>query len=297
VGCSRIQVQSKKWRDPDYFSRIFGANETSVIQNGTIAATYERVCVTPADTSFSREQAFNETLKSIQAGSTETIVFPPASRSKRFRNPPLEAAFNELVEHDLELPRIGGDFSQGAKSTVLTQVFLGGSARNPTDPVIGTGWHCDICNNFIVQISGTKRWIMVDSIYSGYMRPTMNTGKTAIAGGHISLRDNLPYLPHHVIDLQPGDFLYNPEWYWHSIENINNGDPYAFGLVSRQCHFARNFRKNTIFTTLILVNHAVAATYDPEARQRFLSAIFGTTLMRPEDAVHVAGKAESGGYT
>jgi len=129
------------------------------------------------------------------------------------------------------------------------------------------------------------------------MRPTMNNGKTAIAGGHFTLTtENLPHFQHYVVDLHPGDFLYNPEWYWHSIEN-QPVSPYSFGLVSRQCNVARNFKSNSIFTTVILLNHFIAGIYDPEARQRVWSAITGSTLMRPEDAVVVPKDRESGGYT
>jgi len=270
-----------------------------VIQNGTVAYAYVRTCDNKTfQTEYSKEQRFDETLRRIMTQeSTETVVFPPASRSKRYRNAPLESAFNKMVDRELDLRRIGGDFARGTQSTVLTQMFLGGGVpENSSTPVIGTGWHCDICNNFVVEISGVKRWIMVDPKYSAYMRPTMTNGKTAIAGGHISAAtENLPYLPRHVIDLYPGDFMYNPEWYWHSIEN-QPSEPFAFGLVSRQCHMRRNFRGNSIFTSLILLNHAVAALYDPEARQRTYAVLTGSTLMHPDEAVVVPKHAESGGY-
>jgi hypothetical protein len=290
----------QRWSDAEYLiGKVFGQNETSVIYNGTLAHTYERVCPNGRHftTGFSREYPFDQALRGIMSGSsTETIVFPPASRSKRVRNAPLEQVFNRLVDEDLELHRIGGTFATGISNTALTQMFIGGYAENSEAPIIGTGWHCDICNNFVVQITGVKRWIMVDPVYSLYMRPTMNNGKTAIAGGHISVTEqNLPYFPHHVVDLHPGDFLYNPEWYWHSIENQANG-PFSFGLVSRQCHIKRNFKSNSIFTTMILLNHFVAGIYDPEARQRVWSALTGSSLMKPEEGVVVPKDRESGGY-
>jgi len=287
-----------RWGNPDYLvSKVFGSNSTSTIYNGTIVHHCERTCQ-PTGQEFSREKPYDETIRGILSGdSTETIVFPPASRSKRLRNQPLEGVFNRLVDQELDLPRIGSNFANGVASTVLTQMFIGAATPNSSVPTIGTGWHGDICNNWIVQIAGVKRWIMVDPKYSIYMRPTMLTGKTAIVGGACSLMDEtLPYFPHYSVDLHPGDFLYNPEWYWHSIENLPTEDVYSFGLVSRQCDILRNFKSNSIFTSMILLNHAFAGIYDPEARQRVWSAITGKTLMKPESAVFVEKAQESGGY-
>jgi hypothetical protein len=290
------------WQDPDYLiNKAFFSNDTSVIQNGTIVNHYARICNGGEKLSgdFSKEQPFDATLKRILSGqSLETVVFPPASRSQRLRNAPLEVAWNKIIDQDLDLKRIGGTFAEGVSKTVLTQMFLGGGVpENSSTPTIGTGWHCDICNNFVVQVSGVKRWIMVDPIYSIYMRPTMRNGKTAVVGAHDSAAtETIPYFPHYVVDLHPGDFLYNPEFYWHSIENHAVG-PYSFGLVSRQCHLARNFKSSGIFTSLMILNHFVAGIYDPEARQRVWSAISGKSLMKPEEGIKVPTNLNSGGYT
>jgi len=299
-GLFKNSAACAKWADADYLiNQAFFSNDTSVIENGTIANHYARVCGTGKLTGvFSKEQPFDQTLRRILAGdSLETVVFPPASRSQRIRNAPLELAWNKILNEDLDLERIGGSFLGGATTTALTQMFLGGSVPedSPT-PTVGTGWHCDICNNFIVQVVGVKRWIMVDPIYSVYMRPTMVNGKTAIAGAHVSIaKETLPYFPHHIVDLHPGDMLYNPEWYWHSIENRPVG-PYSFGLVSRQCHIKRNFKSNAIFTSMITLNHIIAGIYDPEARQRLWAALSAQSLMKPEEGIHVTKDVNSGGY-
>jgi len=281
-------TSSSKWRDPEYLINSgFFRNNTSVVINGTVY--FNRVC-NPEIPEFSVEKPFDETVRRIAQGSLETIVFPPASRSKRFRNAAVEEAWNRLVDTDIDLSRIGGFFKVGSKGTALTQMFIGGASTEKD--LIGTGWHCDICNNFVVQTAGTKRWIMAHPKYSKYLRPTIGGGKTAIVGGHYSLaKDNLPYFPHKVVDLQPGDMLYNPEFYWHSIENYGEG--IIMGLVSRECHVFRNFNMNPLFTSLILSNHAIASIYDPEARLRLFSAIFGTSMMKPEEAVHVTVDEEA----
>ena len=293
----------KKWTNPDYLiSRTFGKSTVSVIHNGTIAKHYDMVCGTPSDAeTFSEYKEFDRTIRNIANGSIETIVFPPASRSKRIREREVEEKWNEMVKEDIDLSKIGSMFDQQARSTILTQMFLGGGVSPDSAekaPVIGTGWHGDICNNFVVQISGVKKWVMIDPKYSKYLRPVMRAGKTAIVGAHLSIEtDTLPYLPHHEFLLYPGDMLYNPEWYWHSIHNLPEG-PYAFGLVSRQCHLVRNFRQSFLFTSLVIANHAKAMIFDVEARMRIMGLLFGTSLMRPEEGVNVAAQNEvRGGYT
>jgi len=293
----------QKWVDADYLiNNAFGSYNTSVIHNGTIVKHYEMVCgeEEPTET-FSEDKPFDSTIRRIMKGSTETIVYPPASRSKRVREMELEKKWNELVKQDLDLTRIGPMFADQARSTVLTQMFLGGGvdiSRKSNVPIIGTGWHGDVCNNFVVQISGVKKWIMVDPKYSKYMRPSMRNGKTAIVGGHISIEEEtMPYFPRHEFVLNPGDFLYNPEWYWHSIQNHPVG-PYAFGLVSRQCHILRNLKQASVFTGMVTANHIYAAIFDVEARMRIWALFSGESLMQPEKAINVDAKLEArNGYT
>ena len=293
----------KKWVDADYLiSKTFGSNLTSVIHNGTIIKHYEMVCgdEEQAET-FSEYKPFDQAIRRIMTGSTETIVYPPASRSKRVREKQLEEKWNAMVKEDLDLGRIGPMFAGNARSTVLTQMFLGGGvdiSGKTTVPVIGTGWHGDVCNNFVVQISGVKKWIMVDPKYSKYMRPTMRNGKTAIVGGHLSIEEEtMPHFPHHEFLLHPGDFLYNPEWYWHSIQNLPTG-PFAFGLVSRQCHVIRNLKQASVFTSMVTANHIFSAIFDVEARMRLWALLSGESLMQPEKALNVDTTIEAkNGYT
>jgi len=76
---------------------------------------------------------------------------------------------------------------------------------------MGTGWHCDICNSFKVQVEGSKKWTFIHGKYSKLMRPTMKAGKTAAAGADISVRTEVePYIERQETILNKGDFLFNP---------------------------------------------------------------------------------------
>jgi len=50
---------------------------------------------------------------------------------------------------------------------------------------------------------------------------------------------------------------------------------------------------NSMFTSLILINHAIASIYDHEARVRLMSAVFGISMMKPEEGKNIAKDAES----
>lgn len=298
-----------KWSTPNYLAdNVFINSSVSVIHNGTISKHYDMVCApknqkVAAAESFSDYKPFNEAIDRIMQGSPETIVFPPASRSKRIRDRAVEERWNKVISEDLELKRIGPMFAADARATILTQIFLGGGRDTFGDSspeaqadnlgkALGTGWHGDICNNFVVQIAGVKHWIMMDPKYSSYMRPSMRNGKTAIVGAHLSMeKDTMPYLPHHAFDLYPGDMLYNPEWYWHSIHN-HPVAPFALGMISRQCHVRRNLKMAAAYTTAVTVNHLVAAVFDVEARMRIWGMISGGSLMKPEEGVNVEDKKE-----
>lgn len=136
-----------KWTSPEYLAQTFQNSSVSVIHNGTIVKHYELVCAEEeqGEASFSEYKPFVETLHRIASqGSTETIVYPPASRSKRIRDKEVEERWNDMVKADVDLTRIGGGiFEEGARSTVLTQMFLGGGvapSKAASVPVIGTGW-------------------------------------------------------------------------------------------------------------------------------------------------------------
>jgi len=250
----------------------------NTLRNGSIQFSHDRICHKIPMVPFGDQKPFNESIRRIAAGSHESIILPPASRTKRVRDRELEVIFNKLAERDLDLQRLGGGFAaasaSGIKNTALTQMF---AATGSSETLTGSGWHCDICNNFVVQVKGVKKWIFVGPEHSIYMRPSMPGGKTAIAGGHGGNRKaSIPYLPREEVIITPGDFMYVPEWHWHQVENIPG---FSIGIVSRECNLLKNMKQNALFTSLIMANHAVLAWNDPEARLRLISGITGRSMM------------------
>jgi len=296
----KLEAMSNGWRTPvlvrglfanasalhwtvPMLADLFQTGQVNVLRNNSIEYANYRACPTaPLDGPYGSMKPFNETLFRVaNQSSLESIILPPASRAKRVKdtgvNDNVEARWDLLVAEDLDLIRLGGNFlaftRKGPKNVVLTQMF---AANGRSDMVTGSGWHCDVCNNFIVQVMGRKRWYFVDSHDSIYMRPTMPGGKTAIAGGNAGIEQaTIPYLQEkYVVDVEPGDFMYNPEFFWHTVENYPG---FSIGVVSRECHLYRNFRANPVFSSAILMNHLWAALTEHEARIRILGIFGGFT--------------------
>jgi hypothetical protein len=167
-------------------------------------------------TTFSK--AAKEILEYIPTSNkpSKTIVLPPASRSHREVDYALDEAFFNLVEKDLDYRRFGGDWAKiGSANSVITQLWLGSGQE---DGIMGTGLHQDICNSYIVHLAGAKKWTFIHPKYSSLMRYAMKPGKTAAYGTDMSTRfEVLPYLPRGELTINAGDFLYNPDFYWHNV--------------------------------------------------------------------------------
>ena len=157
----------------------------------------------PFGSAFTEIEKYNPNSSTV----AKTIVVPPASRSAKIRNPALDEALAVLVDDELDLPRLGGSWYKGIANSALLQLWVGAGDEGKTQ---GTGLHCDMCNNFIVQLAGAKKWTFISPKHSSLMRPTMRRGKTAISGSDFTTKSEvLPYIPRLEATVYPGDFMYD----------------------------------------------------------------------------------------
>jgi len=220
---------------------------------------------------------------------SKTLVVPPASRTDRVADPYLDAALGKLVERDLDLPRLGGSWHKGITNSALLQLWVGAGDDAVTQ---GTGLHCDICNNFIIQLAGSKHWNFIHPKNSALMRPTMRRGKTAISGADMSAnKEVLPFIERFEATIRPGDFMYNPDWYWHSVLNAPG---VTMAVVARECNVTNSFKANPVFSGLITANHVASGIFggDAYALKRLKALVFGKSTMVPteDDLTGAAGK-------
>ncbi|MCB9743496.1 MAG: cupin-like domain-containing protein [Alphaproteobacteria bacterium] len=98
--------------------------------------------------------------------------------------------------------------------------------------------HCAFGGNFFVEISGRKRWTFLDPAYGPhlhaipgrpfqYLKSAYGGSRTQDEQGQASV---ISTLPRYEAVLEPGDLLYNPPWWWHEVDNL---DDFTVGCALR----------------------------------------------------------------
>ena len=299
-----LRLASKEWTEPvvvrgmfkdsralHWSSDLFGPGSplsalsdfnVSVVQNSTLGKDHDFNCglTFPGvpDTVMTKFSSAAKEIKTYDPTSTKpskTLILPPASRTHREVDRSLDSAFASIVERDIDLRRFGGDWEKkGGRNAVVTQLWMGSGQEVGRDRDMGTGWHMDICNSYKIQLAGSKKWTFIHGKYASLMRPTMKAGKTAAVGTDLSVRyDVEPYLPRQELVLHAGDFLYNPDFYYH---NVKNEPGFTMAVAARECKPSRYFRASPLVASTIVLNHVRAAIFqgDGYALERLKGALF-----------------------
>jgi oxalate decarboxylase/phosphoglucose isomerase-like protein (cupin superfamily) len=122
------------------------------------------------------------------------------------------------LTRDLSLDRLrpveGDSYAQ--------QLFVG------TKRGTGSAFHCAGIVNLFYQLEGSKRWTLVHPEYTFLLYPYLSRGnwyQTSLVGIPGTGRDytDVPlyrYCPRFTVDVEKGDVLLVPSWWYHSVENI-----------------------------------------------------------------------------
>jgi oxalate decarboxylase/phosphoglucose isomerase-like protein (cupin superfamily) len=92
----------------------------------------------------------------------------------------------------------------------------------------GSAFHCAGIVNLFYQLEGTKRWTLVHPEYTFLLYPYLSRGnwyQTSLVGIPGASRDyaDVPlyrYCPRLTVNLEKGDVLLVPSWWYHSVENL-----------------------------------------------------------------------------
>ena len=104
-----------------------------------------------------------------------------------------------------------------------TQIFI-------TNANGRTGYHCAAGGNFFLQVYGRKRWVFVNPRHSPFMYPAIRKD-FFYSGSPVDvrmdsaeqIREGYPLynlIPKYEVVLEPGDVLYSPQWWWHTVDNL-----------------------------------------------------------------------------
>lgn len=140
---------------------------------------------------------------------------------------------SEQAKSELDLEKMGVILNNNMFKTpreanrFVSQLFLGGKNT-------GTNLHSASNINFFFNIYGKKHWAFIDPKYTDLIRcQNSNQGLFAASeDDYFSKDENNPFLriPRYETVLEPGDFLFNPSWYWHAVKNKTD---YTIAVANR----------------------------------------------------------------
>jgi len=92
----------------------------------------------------------------------------------------------------------------------------------------GTPLHCASNFNLFFQFEGRKRWWFIDPNHTMLLYP-FSTDTNAYQVSTVSMPNNpdieknfplFKYCPRYRVELEPGDVLLSPSWWYHAVENV-----------------------------------------------------------------------------
>jgi len=176
----------------------------------------------------------HEIIDRIEAGGPEYIRFEPFLE----QSGTLEA---ELDVPMLEALRAPGSFGSGY------HLFMGGAGTV-------TYLHNAVTSNLFVQVYGPKRWFLYPAFYTPVIQPPAK--RSAYNYSYVDIHDPDPeafpafeHIDGYVVDLEPGDILYNPPFMWHQVENASP----SIGLAYRYSDARRALSASPMLSLLRLL--------------------------------------------
>ena len=179
---------------------------------------------------------------------------------------------NKVIHDDLHLSEtIWNGFATSADrhKGFYNSQFIIGRGNKHMNSTTGTGWHAEPGHNYFTQVIGKKRWYLMEPKYSSLMLPlrggmvNMQSGCSHVANTVIlhneSLKKRLPLL---YVDTYPGDLLYVPDWYWHTVKNYEG---FNIGCLIRELNISLAVRNNAHYMSIIALN-------------KFMKIIFGIDI-------------------
>lgn len=130
--------------------------------------------------------------------------------------------------------------------------FIIGRGDKHMNATTGTGWHAEPGHNWFSQIVGKKRWYLMEPKHSSLMVPVRG-GIVNMQTGSIDVHDPemMKRFPLQYADTLPGDLLYSPDWYWHTVKNYEG---FNIGCPIRELNMSIAFQNNAHYTAAIVMN-------------------------------------------
>lgn len=141
--------------------------------------------------------------------------------------------------------------ANGTVNKQSPKVLVKGNDKSSHPTVEGkpyTPLHCEPIGNIAVQLSGQKRWTLVDPEYWHLLRPTIAPDGRAFFASWVT---NYSHIPTYTTITAAGDAIWVPTWTWHRVDYIDSDDMAIGGSLFhfRPIDFVRN---NPLFSLIVL---------------------------------------------
>ena len=156
----------------------------------------------------------------------------------------LAAKSDELVE-ELGLHRVREGWGKKNHINYIGQQFFIGRGLKDELSYKGVGWHTEPGNNWFIQVIGKKRWYVMAPQHSALMRPIKRTSRLIRPSYPDQIEKYEERFPVLYGDLEAGDMIFNPEWYWHKTKLFPGP---SISVPMREIYPFRNFRSSAFFT-------------------------------------------------
>lgn len=240
-GIFNNTVATKRWTEKGYLASKIGQYMVDI-----------RFCDVYGDVEHifePFEKGFHELLGN--ENSKSCLFFPLFTRAENkttivdFKN-----AVTKLAREDLNLERLRQGFASEAHTNLHGCQMVAGRGIKKATPgkFIGLGWHAEPGTNWFAQVKGRKRWYVMDPIHSNLMMPFFETTTVFRTSDMSRMNELHDRLPLYWVDLNEGDLLFNPDWWWHRTSAY---DGLSMSVPMREVFPERTVRNNPLYTLAI----------------------------------------------
>lgn len=252
-GLFKKSVAAKEWKTAERLASKLGNFSIPVVRNAVVGTLQDHREIVSFNQSFRELLSLNH--------SKEYLFFPVKSRftfngSEAGSVQKLQDAVDEVCAEDLNFDLIWPGFGSKQHTTFAgSQFVIGKSTVEVGNRTTGSDWHCAIGNNWFILAAGRKKWDFVEPKYSHFMSPLKGGMFNMWTGNSQRTANVIKHVPTWTVVMEEGDMIYNPDWMWHKVTNFGG---LSIGVPIREKNVSLSMRNNPYFTSIVLMNIALA---------------------------------------
>lgn len=116
-----------------------------------------------------------------------------------------------------------------------------------------TDLHCEPIANVALQFVGSKKWTLLAPSQSRGLRPALSPdGRAYVYANLPPDDDHIKKLSRYEVNMEAGDLLYVPTWWWHRVDYLP--DVASFTISLFHVRFDQMMKHNTLYAAIVFPN-------------------------------------------